>query len=241
MYSQKYTVKYDVTINDPSLRWSTNDAYQLITKSDGIKSIEFRKDKDTIVIKSNGVLYETKTKYFTDSLRFKRFKILKTNIIEYTEYNGQAHIKDTISIKYKTGNKKKIILDLECNNLFFEFRGRYYEAYYAIDIPIADGPFKFIGAPGLILEANSFDYSVTIKASAISLNLNNTTPLNFDYKQWFNNSEYIFSYDKYVEIYLNQWYKIITKNESQYPGSKSSFNSRRIEILPNKLDPEIND
>jgi len=241
VYSQKYTIKYDVDINDPSLRWSTNDSYQLITKSDGLKSIEYRRDKDTIVIHSSGVLFETKQNYYTDSLKFKRFKNLKEKIIEYTEYNGQTHIKDTIDIDYKIGNKKKPILDLECHNLFFEFRGRYYEAYYTKDIPISDGPFKFIGAPGLILEVNSFDDSVKIKSSSIVLDLNSTKMLFRDNDKWFGKRKYTFSYDKYVKVSLNQWYEIITKNESQYPGSRSSFNSRRIEILPNKLDPEIND
>lgn len=33
-----------------------------------------------------------------------------------------------------------------------EFRGRDYEAWYAPDIPISDGPWKFRGLPGLVLE-----------------------------------------------------------------------------------------
>ncbi|WP_299128302.1 GLPGLI family protein [uncultured Winogradskyella sp.] len=240
-FSQNYTIKYDVNINDPSLRWSTNDAYHLITKSNGIKSIEYRIDKDTIVIKPNGVLYETKTKYFSDSLKFERLKNLKTKTIEYTKYNGQAHIIDTICIAYKKGHKKKIILEIECQNLYFEFRGRYYEAYYAKNIPIPGGPFKFIGAPGMILEVNSFDESVKIKTLSIVENPDFTTMTNIDKHKLFDKSKYTLSYNDFVVVFLNKWYDIITKIESQYPGSESSFNSRRIEILPNKLDPEIND
>ena len=240
-FSQNYTVMYNVNINDSNLKWSTNDAYQLITKTDGSNSIEYRKDKDTIIIHSSGVLYETKTKYYNDSLKFQRQKNLKKNIINFTDYNGQVHIKDTVVIDYKIGNKQKTILSNECYNLFFEFRGRYYEAFYAKDIPIADGPFKFIGAPGLILEVNSFDDSVKIKASSIVKNPNLNEILPIDKDKWFNKCEYVFSYDKYVKIILNQWYEIIAKNESQYSGVTSSFNSRRIEILPNKLDPEIDD
>lgn len=33
-----------------------------------------------------------------------------------------------------------------------DFRGRKYEAWYATDIPVSDGPWKFCGLPGLIFE-----------------------------------------------------------------------------------------
>ncbi|QNK76282.1 GLPGLI family protein [Winogradskyella sp. PAMC22761] len=241
VYSQNYTIKYEVDINDPSLKWGTTDSYQLITKSDGFKSIEYRKDKDTIIINSIGVLRETKDKFYSDTLKFQRLKNLNKNIIEYTKYNGQVHVKDTLNIEYKTGNNQKTILGYECINLFFKFRGRYYEAYYTKEIPISDGPFKFIGANGLILEVTSFDESVKIKASSIFKNTDESKTLFIDKEDWFGKCEYIFSYNKYVRIFLNQWYENITKTESQYPGSTSSFNSRRIEIFPNKLDPEIDD
>lgn len=40
------------------------------------------------------------------------------------------------------------------------FRGRTYEAWYCLDIPIPSGPFKLGGLPGLILEAASTDGKV---------------------------------------------------------------------------------
>lgn len=241
--SQEYNTIYNVSINDQSLKWGTINAYQIHMQSDVSKSIsiEYRKAKDTIMINTNGIIMETRTDiYYSDSLKFKRIKNLNEKIIEYTEYNGQAHIKDTVDIVFKKGTEVKTILGLLCNQLFFTFRGRHYEAYYAPEIPIPDGPYKFIGAPGLILEAISFDQSVQI--NAISITKQQTS---FDYslikKDWFNKSEYVFSYNQYVEVYLNQWYKFITKVESENEGLTSSFNSRRIEILPNKLDPEYHE
>lgn len=152
IYGQQVEIIYDIVINDPSAKWGTIDNYELYLRSDGNKSIEYRKDKDTLMIQASGVIYETKGKYYSDCLKFKRLKNLNKKIIKYTEYSGQVHVKDTIDIAFKKGLEIKTILGLPCNQLFFKFRGRHYEAYYTPEISIPDGPYKFIGAPGLILE-----------------------------------------------------------------------------------------
>ena len=44
--------------------------------------------------------------------------------------------------------------DLLRNEICLDLRGRTYTAWYAHDIPIGDGPWKFHGLPGLILKVN---------------------------------------------------------------------------------------
>lgn len=46
---------------------------------------------------------------------------------------------------------EKTIMSYSCQKAKATFRGRTYEAWFAIDIPISDGPWKFGGLPGLIL------------------------------------------------------------------------------------------
>lgn len=46
------------------------------------------------------------------------------------------------------------ILGYVCGKATCTFRGRTYVAWYAPDIPIGDGPWKFHGLPGLILKVN---------------------------------------------------------------------------------------
>lgn len=46
----------------------------------------------------------------------------------------------------------KIILDHECQKATCGFRGRQWTAWFALDVPISDGPWKFCGLPGLIME-----------------------------------------------------------------------------------------
>lgn len=45
------------------------------------------------------------------------------------------------------------ILGYECQRATCEFRGRRWHAFYSEDIPLADGPWKLHGLPGLIMKA----------------------------------------------------------------------------------------
>ncbi len=57
----------------------------------------------------------------------------------------------------------KEILGYKCKSAKCSFRGREYSAYYTDEIPVADGPWKFGGLPGFIMEVCDADnhYSFT--------------------------------------------------------------------------------
>ena len=46
----------------------------------------------------------------------------------------------------------KMVLGHECQKATCCFRGRQWEAWFALDVPVSDGPWKFCGLPGLIME-----------------------------------------------------------------------------------------
>ena len=46
----------------------------------------------------------------------------------------------------------KTILDYPCQKAECDFRGRHWTAWFSTEIPISDGPWKFSGLPGLIME-----------------------------------------------------------------------------------------
>lgn len=54
--------------------------------------------------------------------------------------------------KWQIENEEKKILNYDCKVAKTSYGGRNYTAYFTSEIPIQDGPYKFKGLPGLILE-----------------------------------------------------------------------------------------
>jgi GLPGLI family protein len=59
----------------------------------------------------------------------------------------------------------------DCRRATGKFRGREYEAWYTLDIPIPSGPYKLGGLPGLILEATSTDGKVKFLFSSLEMSV----------------------------------------------------------------------
>lgn len=57
-----------------------------------------------------------------------------------------------VKIDWQLTKEKKQIFSYTCQKATGTFRGRTYEAWFTQDIPLQEGPYKFGGLPGLILE-----------------------------------------------------------------------------------------
>jgi len=122
------------------------------------KDILFHISKDKNILESNsgvttddyGVTYKIKHK---DIETF-----IEINFNSRTAYSKENHKGKTYYIKDKVPNfiwnlkysETKKIGTLLCKKATTYFRGRNYTAWYAIEIPINYGPYKFQGLPGLI-------------------------------------------------------------------------------------------
>ncbi|MDX1902686.1 MAG: GLPGLI family protein [Thermonemataceae bacterium] len=87
-------------------------------------------------------------------------KEIKKNFIYFSQKLGKKEFIVTDSLhpmKWILGKEKKQILGFECSSAVTTFRGRTYTAYYTTQIPISNGPWKFGGLPGLILEVITDD------------------------------------------------------------------------------------
>jgi GLPGLI family protein len=60
-------------------------------------------------------------------------------------------------MKWEIKNEKKTLLGLPCQLATTSFSGRNYNAWFTTEIPISDGPYKFHGLPGMILEISDTD------------------------------------------------------------------------------------
>jgi GLPGLI family protein len=63
-------------------------------------------------------------------------------------------------IHWKILQEERKISGYTCKKAVTHFRGRYYEAWFAPDLPVSDGPWKLHGLPGLILEAYDKDKEI---------------------------------------------------------------------------------
>ncbi len=91
------------------------------------------------------------------------YKRMKTYVYK-NHPQGKMTVTDGISTQYyiyedelntqnwQISDSIKTILDYSCQKAACNFRGRYWIAWFSTDIPISDGPWKFGGLPGLIME-----------------------------------------------------------------------------------------
>ncbi|CAM4207367.1 GLPGLI family protein [Gillisia hiemivivida] len=62
------------------------------------------------------------------------------------------YVQDKNLFDWKVENETKFIKEYKVQKATTSFAGREYVAWFATEIPISDGPYKFNGLPGLILE-----------------------------------------------------------------------------------------
>lgn len=84
------------------------------------------------------------------------YKIYKTNgqlisLYDYAAYKYEIQ-ENLPSLDWKLGSETKDILGYTCLFATTTFAGRNYTAWYTQDLPVTEGPYKFHGLPGLIIE-----------------------------------------------------------------------------------------
>ena len=71
------------------------------------------------------------------------------------------------------------VLGMECKKATTNFRGRYWEVWYAEELPISQGPWKLCGLPGMILKANSPKFMLIEATGIKNKNLEPVTFYNY--------------------------------------------------------------
>lgn len=119
-------------------------------------------------------LWQDKTEYEnnpqTPSFLVKNYT--KGKLLLKEEIFGQEfYVEDSLyNIKWELQKNTKVVLGQKCNSAKTSFRGRNYIAYYAPNLHNTDGPWKFGGLPGLILEVSSDDNTYQFIATKLVKN-----------------------------------------------------------------------
>ena len=121
-------------------------------------------------------------------------------------FNQPFYIKDSLhNMKWELTNETKIILNEKCFSARTYFRGRNYTAFYTTNYANSDGPWKFGGLPGLILEVKSDDNFFLETAVKIIKNYSGKVePVkinNYKFTEWDEYvNRFIITIDNYVKL-----------------------------------------
>ncbi|MCH4896235.1 GLPGLI family protein [Marinilabiliaceae bacterium JC040] len=179
--SSRYTITYNISKTlDSKLLYKI----PLLLKIGDKYSVTYSKDKfrnDSLLQTSSGEdvfrmqLYQalSKDNFSLDNQtlfnRYKKYtykdysnnRIMEIDEISSTQFCYYDYPKK-INWKLKNGEKK--ILGFVCRRADCKFRGRNYIAWFTEEIPLSEGPWKFRGLPGLILEITDTDRVYNFKA-----------------------------------------------------------------------------
>lgn len=76
-------------------------------------------------------------------------EVITTDKIDIKKY---AYQEPNLPLKWNMEEETKEIMGYQAQKATAHFAGRYYEAWFTLEIPISDGPYGFSGLPGLIIE-----------------------------------------------------------------------------------------
>jgi GLPGLI family protein len=105
---------------------------------------------------------------------FEIFKNYPYKKLTVTEIGGQSFLGGTFiyeeampTFNWEIKNETSTILSYLCQKATVTFSGRTYEAWFTMDIPINNGPWKFGGLPGLILKIGDIKQHVVFECVGI--------------------------------------------------------------------------
>lgn len=165
-YEVSYLTKSMIlnTYKKPREAFSTLYVY----KDKSVYQWEIRRKLDSIKIKRE-ISNEDLNRYF--SLDKYAIEIEKNKLTYYDSFGGNEYqYKEEISFDWNLKPETKTINGYKCKKATVSYGGRDWIAWYAIELPINSGPYKFKGLPGLIIKltdiTNSYDiemYSIKTK------------------------------------------------------------------------------
>ena len=176
----RYEIIYEVTVqNNPNNKtFKENDIHKLLigyNLSKTFSYLNFQNDSiSNILIKQNKDYPSTPAGVHTYEI-FKKYNTKTVNFITIDDVEVFWYDEAIPQINWKIQNEKKNIAGYSCQKASGKFRGRDYEAWFTYAIPISEGPYKFTGLPGLILEIydtqNQYHFTCTNIKSPKSLEL----------------------------------------------------------------------
>jgi GLPGLI family protein len=160
-------------------------SYEVIYLSSSLYETTYRapdKEFTTLYYSGQKAVYQKHNQRKKDSISLVR-KLTNEDIGKYKcreryaiEFNGneityydelgndEFQYTETLDHNWKLGSESKTLKGYKCRNATVSYGGRDWIAWYATELPINAGPYKFRGLPGLIVKitdaTNSYDFEL---------------------------------------------------------------------------------
>ncbi|WP_428224802.1 GLPGLI family protein [Flavobacterium sp.] len=158
-----------ITILDVSKDKSIYRDYTVIAQ-DSILEIEVEKMKKTgVFVQMEKLIKMPKFSYKIA----KNYPTFETSYIDGIEKSLYGY-KEKNNFDWKIIEEKAVIEGYNCQKATVTYAGRQWEAWFTLDLPFQDGPYKFKGLPGLIVKLSDLelDYQWVLKANKKIYNYN---------------------------------------------------------------------
>ena len=161
-YSQDYEILYKVDFRPQKSSLTSFKTEYMVLQSKQTASFFFNPN---LLKKDNFKNNETSEKPYL------KFSILKSG--QSSTYIGSFNglnfkLKETIPLKWKITDYTTTYKNYKVQKAYIEFENRKWYAYFAPEVPILNGPYKFYGLPGLILLVCSDDGDYSFEMVEIS-------------------------------------------------------------------------
>ena len=169
-FHYKYAWEFDtLTLNDTredliilqvgeniskSYSYYTFQSDSLVATPDGKRAIRQIADNVARAIVENRERPKDFIRRRSPTIVYKNYPVDQVTVTENINANYYFFREELHPQTWQITDSTKTILDYTCQMAVSDFRGRLWIAWFAHDIPISDGPWKFSGLPGLIMEVH---------------------------------------------------------------------------------------
>ena len=98
---------------------------------------------------------------------FKNYPSGKITVTDRIASSNYLYEEAKHDFQWQIESDTREILSYTCQKAIADFRGRHYEAWFAPDLPLNEGPWKFAGLPGLILSVEDSGNNFSFQAIGI--------------------------------------------------------------------------
>ncbi len=210
-----------------------HDVHKLININNSYSVYSFDKK-----LRSNAHAMAITTDGSEDLLAYKNFE--KDSIITvYPIVTAYRYIAESIPrINWQLTEEYKEILGYNARKATANYRGRDYIAFFTDKLPVSDGPWKFNGLPGLILEI--YDSENKVSYEAISIKISEKANHKFDLNTKIEGKR-LYTFDEYIRMVKKSQDRIKTAIRSALSNSSGAGVSEYTEAAKYHQEVEIVD